>query len=137
VKQPEEKMLSKLPEGKKRSILDHQFAFISFKDYDSAERAVLEIPYLKINDSKYNEILFSLIEPIKVSCNIEEKYIFVKCREMLKFSTFLIESLKEPLKVFTNTQELEESREHFKEMMKENDGIYFIKDKSSHLECCR
>ena len=62
-----------MPENKKRSILEHQFAFITFKDPKSASRVVNEFTYLRLNDKKYNEDLAKIIEAIKSSNLIEER----------------------------------------------------------------
>jgi hypothetical protein len=35
--------------------LSHKFAFVCYKNPDSARRAVNEVPYLRISDKTYNE----------------------------------------------------------------------------------
>ena len=54
VKEPDSKGLDKLPEEKRASILAHKYAFVCFKNFDSAMRAVNEVPYYKLNDKAYN-----------------------------------------------------------------------------------
>jgi RNA recognition motif. (a.k.a. RRM, RBD, or RNP domain) len=72
MKNPDVKSLSNLPETKRNNILAHQFAFVTFKNFESASRAVNEFPYLKINDKKYNDELNKLVEKIR-SNNLVEK----------------------------------------------------------------
>jgi RNA recognition motif-containing protein len=55
IKEPTENELAKLPEEKKQQILTHKYAFICFKSFDDAEKALNKLPYYKITDKAYNE----------------------------------------------------------------------------------
>jgi hypothetical protein len=76
VKESDQKLLEKLPEEKRKYILEHQFAFITFKDPNSAGRVVNEVPYLKQNNKSHNEELRRIVETIKKSTPIEERLLF-------------------------------------------------------------
>jgi RNA recognition motif-containing protein len=73
MKNPDGKSLSNLPETKRNTILNHQFAFVTFKNFDSATRAVNEFPYLSITDKKYNEELNKLVERIRSNSLVEKE----------------------------------------------------------------
>lgn len=70
---PEERSLQKLSIEKRNFILNHQFAFVTFKDFKDADRVVNEFPYLKLNNKKYNEEIFCLNQQIIETNLIEEK----------------------------------------------------------------
>lgn len=55
IKEPRENELAKLPEEKKQQILTHKYAFICYKNFDDAEKAVNKVPYYKVSDKAYNE----------------------------------------------------------------------------------
>ena len=59
------KLVEKLPDEKKRSILEHQFAFITFRDFAAASKVVNEHPYLRLNDNKYNNEIGTLATTIE------------------------------------------------------------------------
>jgi len=65
IKAPEQSQIDKLPEEKRKEILDHQFAFITFKEFSSAARVVNEVQYLKQKDKNYNNELISIVELTK------------------------------------------------------------------------
>ena len=65
--------LQKLPIEKRNFILNHQFAFVTFKDCKDADRVINEFPYLKLNNKKYNDEIFSLNQKISETKLIEEK----------------------------------------------------------------
>lgn len=73
VKSPDEKSLRNLPDDKKTKIMNHLFAFITFKDFNSAEKAVSEAPFLKLSDPNYNKKILNLSEILKNSGRINEK----------------------------------------------------------------
>ena len=77
VKPTDPAQIEALPEDKKKSILEHQFAIITFRDPKSAARVVNEIPYTRLNDRKYNDELKSLIEGLRGYNIIEERLIFI------------------------------------------------------------
>ncbi len=65
IRVPKENELSKLPDDKRNQILTHKYAFICYKNFDDAERAVNRVPYLKIQDKTYNTELEKLAELLK------------------------------------------------------------------------
>ena len=67
VKSPEEVKLNKnLPEEKRKSILEHKYAFVCFKSLDGpAKKAVSKVPYLKLNDDTYNQKIEKISEIVK------------------------------------------------------------------------
>ena len=73
MKQPEEKNLNYLPSEKKEFVMNHQFAFITFKEFASADLAVNEVPYLKIRDEDYNKEIEVVAEEVKKHTNVEDK----------------------------------------------------------------
>lgn len=138
MKIPEENSLSKVPLEKKTLILNYQFAFITFKEFKSAERVVDEIPYFKVSDSEYNSELQSLSILVKENEIVEERYrIRFYYRDIYKFSCFLIENVKNYKMVFSNSDLLTDIKETFKKLINNFDGVYQSKNKYEHLECCR
>jgi RNA recognition motif-containing protein len=65
IRVPKENELSKLPDDKRNQILTHKYAFICYKNFDDAERAVNRVPYLKIQDKNYNTELERVAELLK------------------------------------------------------------------------
>lgn len=62
MKSTDPNLVEKLPEEKRKSILEHQFAFITFKDFSAAGRVVNEFPYLKPGDNAYNQDITSIAD---------------------------------------------------------------------------
>ena len=63
INEPDPKKLdSKIPEDKRNQIVSHKYAFICFKNFDSAERAVNEVPYYKISNKIYNQEIDKIVE---------------------------------------------------------------------------
>ncbi len=73
LKEPDSGLLEKLPEDKRKDILHHKFAFVCYKDPQSAINAVNEVPYSKIEDSNYNNKLNGICKIIKPYDIIPEK----------------------------------------------------------------
>lgn len=65
IKVPKENELSKLPDDKRNQILTHKYAFICYKNFDDAERAVNRVPYMKIQDKAFNTELEKIAELLK------------------------------------------------------------------------
>lgn len=63
----------KLPENKRTHILNHQFAFLTFKDPQASMRVVDEFPYLKQNDKKFNDELKNIVEVARKTNEVEER----------------------------------------------------------------
>jgi len=129
VREPDATTLDKLPEEKKNQILSHQFAFICFKDFDSAKRAVNEIPYYKVNDKEFNKELDKLVELLKNN-GVEQEF-------LQKGAAYIIENVKEFKNVHTDQSLLTTSIEEFRKHLKENDDNYIVKDKEDRMDCCQ
>jgi len=74
IKEPREnELMSKLPEDKKSQILSHKYAFICYKNFDDAERAVNKVPYYKITDNEYNKKLDKFASLLKSQPEFKEE----------------------------------------------------------------
>lgn len=62
---PNSSNLDKLPEEKRTFILNHQYAFICYKEFDPAKNVVDKVSYLKLTDQEYNKKLESLVDILK------------------------------------------------------------------------
>ncbi len=65
--------MANLPDEKKSHIMNFLFAFITFKDFNSAEKAVNEASFLKPSNPKFNKELLNLSEIVKDLGRLEEK----------------------------------------------------------------
>ena len=74
MKSTDPKLVEKLPDEKKKSILEHQFAFITFKTFSSASKVVNEYPYFKLNDEKYNSEIKDLATQIEKINLVDSTY---------------------------------------------------------------
>lgn len=126
IKKPKTEIDNKLPEEKKQQIMAHQYGFICFKKADSAMKAMSEVPFFKLNDTKYNDRLVSLAKKAGDAIPEEQKY---------RFAVYLIENYENPEK--TVESELQEAAVKFSNLLKEFDGNYIIKDKTDRFECCQ
>ena len=129
VKVPEANVIKKeLPEDKKRQILNHKYAFVCYKSLDGPAKIVVsKVPYLKIKDLKYNK----KIEEIAKRLNISG----VKEDNMYKCACYIIENnLEEKTK---NKVDLDKAINAFNNVIKENDGQYFVRYKENRLYCCQ
>jgi len=130
IREPDEKALDpKLPEDKKNYILSHKFAFICFKDFDAARRAVNEIPYYKLHDKTYNAEIDKLVDLLRKN-GVEEDHLH-------KGAAYIIENVDNYKKVFEDQSLLNDTLETFRKHLKENDDTYIVKDKDDRLECCQ
>ena len=128
VREPEaEKLKKELPEDKKKQILSHKYAFVCFKELDGpAKNAVAKVPYLKISDQEYNKKIEKLSEEAtKEGVKDEDKY---KC------ACYILD-FNEEGKV--GKPEFKEVISEFNNNIKDNDGVYMIKDKTDRLDCCQ
>jgi RNA recognition motif-containing protein len=73
LKSPEENTLANLPSVKKTNIMNYLFAFITFKDFNSAEKAVNEASFIKPLDPNFNKEFFNLSEIVKELGRFDEK----------------------------------------------------------------
>jgi RNA recognition motif-containing protein len=62
IREPDAKSLEKLPEEKRKHILAHKYAFICFKNFDSAKAAVNVEPFYKLNNKEFNSKMEKLVE---------------------------------------------------------------------------
>ncbi|MCQ2819442.1 MAG: hypothetical protein MJ252_19440 [archaeon] len=134
IREPEEARLNaKLPEEKKKQIMSHKYAFVCFESLDGpAVNAVNQVPYYKIDDDAFNakmDKLAGIIKKDMEKIGIEEGNIY-------KFAAYLDEKgvaddmLKDPSGLKTHYEE-------FYKLIKENDEIYILKDKTNRLGCCQ
>jgi RNA recognition motif-containing protein len=65
IREPDSKSLDKLPDEKKKHILAHKYAFICYKNFDSAKNAVNFEPYYKLNNKEYNSNIEKLADLAK------------------------------------------------------------------------
>jgi len=119
----------KLPEEKKKSILNHKFAFICFKEFDPAKKAVNQVPFYKLNDKSYNAEIDKLVDLLRKN-GVEED-------NLHKGAAFMIENVNDYKKLYDDQNLLTESIEAFRKHLKENDDVYIVKDKEDRLECCQ
>jgi len=132
IKAPEQSQIDKLPEEKRKEILDHQFAFITFKEFSSAARVVNEVQYLKQKDKNYNNELISIVELTKkkTGAGLEDNHLYA-------FACFLMESEGGHKPALADKAKLNQKIEDFKKILKDNDDVYLIKDKEDRLICCQ
>jgi polyadenylate-binding protein len=129
IRDPDPSNLEKLPEGKRNQILSHKFAFVCFKDFDAASRAVNQIPYLKTHDNEYNQEISRLVELLSKN-GVEEK-------DLYRGAAYIIENVENYKNVFGDQHLLDESLEAFRKHLKENDDAYIVKDKEDRMDCCQ
>jgi len=129
VQEPDPKALEKLPEEKRAGILAHKYAFICFKDFDAAKRVVNEVPFYKLNDKAYNSKVDELVALLKKS-GVEEE-------QLRRGAVYLIENTEDQKKLFSEPAFLKEQLESFQKHLKENDGVYVVKDKTDRMDCCQ
>ena len=129
VKEVDEKNLEKLPEEKRKDISEHKFAFITFKNPESASKLVNEQPYLKINDKNYNTELVSIVEVLKQT--------ELDSRHHHRFACYLIENEKEYKTILNEKNTLSLKVDSFKKYLLENDDTYIVQDKTDRLDCCQ
>jgi len=132
IKESDPKMLEKLPEEKRKHIMDHQFAFITFKDPNSASRVVNELPYLKNKNKKHNEEITKIVETTKkMTTELEDRFLY-------KFAAYLFDdNEKDYSTIISDKTKLAESIQAFKKHLSENDDNYIPKDRTDRIECCQ
>jgi len=129
VKQTDPKLLEELPENKRKAILDHQFAFITFKDPRAAMKVVDEFSYLKVKNKEYNNELLRVVENLRKASVVEERHLY-------RFACYLMENEnKEYSNILTEMNRLNMTTESFKKHLIEYDDNYITKDKADRLEC--
>jgi RNA recognition motif-containing protein len=127
---PDKDTLStKLPEEKRNFILNHKYAFICYKNFDSATKAVNKVSYEKINNKEYNAELNSIVEALKKQ-NVLEPNLY-KC------ACFIIENCENYKTSYGTESKLKEFIKNFEKNMADNDNNYIVKDKTDRMECCQ
>ena len=129
VRVPEaDKLKKELPEEKRKHILEHKYAFVCFKSLEGpAKKAVAKVPYLKLEDTEYNKKIEEIAKKIN-EAGVEED-------DMYKCACYIMDNNAED-KV-NNKEELEKLIKSFQDLIKDNDGVYMIKNKEGRLDCCQ
>lgn len=129
VQEPDSKQLEKLPEEKRTQILQHKYAFICYKDFDAAKKVVNEVSFYKIQDKAYNAAVDEVVTLVKKH-NVEEDH-------LQRCAVYLMENVEDHRRMFNDEDLFKDNLEAFHKLMKENDGVYVIKDKSDRMDCCQ
>ena len=129
VRVPEaDKLKKELPEEKRKHILEHKYAFVCFKSLDGpAKKAVAKVPYLKLEDEKYNQKIEEISKKVNEAGVGED--------DMYKCACYIMDNNAE--EQIENKEELERLVKAFKDLINDNDGVYMIKSKEGRLDCCQ
>ena len=129
VRVPEaDKLKKELPEEKRKHILEHKYAFVCFKSLDGpAKKAVAKVPYLKLEDEKYNQKIEEISKKVNEAGVGED--------DMYKCACYILDNNAE--EKIENKEELERLVKAFKDLINDNDGVYMIKSKEGRLDCCQ
>ena len=129
VRVPEaDKLKKELPEEKRKHILEHKYAFVCFKSLDGpAKKAVAKVPYLKLEDEKYNQKIEEISKKVNEAGVGED--------DMYKCACYIMDNNAE--EKIGNKEELERLVKAFKDLINDNDGVYMIKSKEGRLDCCQ
>jgi polyadenylate-binding protein len=129
VRVPEaDKLKKELPEEKRKHILEHKYAFVCFKSLDGpAKKAVAKVPYLKLEDEKYNQKIEEISKKVNEAGVGED--------DMYKCACYIMDNNAE--EKIENKEELERLVKAFKDLINDNDGVYMIKSKEGRLDCCQ
>ena len=123
-----DKLKKELPEEKRKHILEHKYAFVCFKSLDGpAKKAVAKVPYLKIDDEEYNKKIEEISNKVKEAGLGED--------DIYKCACFILDNNAE--EKINNKDEFDRLLKSFNESIKENDGVYIIKNKEGRLDCCQ
>jgi hypothetical protein len=129
IRTPDPTTLDRLPEEKKKSILSYKYAFICYKEFDSASKAVNKISYEKLKNKDFNKELYAIVEALQK--------LKLKQENLYRCACFIIENCDGYKTSYTNETKLKEFVAHFDKHMLENDNAYVVKDKTDRLECCQ
>ena len=129
VRVPEaDKLKKELPDEKRKHILEHKYAFVCFKSLDGpAKKAVAKVPYLKLEDEKYNQKIEEISKKVNEAGVGED--------DMYKCACYIMDNNAE--EKIENKEELERLVKAFKDLINDNDGVYMIKSKEGRLDCCQ
>jgi len=130
IRMPELSTLGKLPEEKRNFIMNHKYAFVCFKDFDAASKAVNKVSYEKLTNKEYNKELNAIVDALKKQQGMSEENLY-RC------ACFIIENCDNYKADFGNDTKLKEFIKAFEKHMVENDNVYTVKDKSDRMECCQ
>lgn len=128
VRDPKENIDSKIPEDKRKNILNHKFAFICFKNPENAKKAVSIAPFRKLSDNAFNEKLEGIVSTISGLKRLPEEHHY-------RFATYLIENKENPNKILSDQVSCSNAIEEFQSYLKEHDDNYLVKDKTDRVEC--
>lgn len=110
------------------NIFVHQYGFVCFKSIDGpAEKAVIKVPYLKLNDEAYNKQVEEYAQIFREQ-GIKEEDVY-KC-------TCYVHEYKLDDKMSTE-EGLAEIKKSFLELMDFYDGHYVVRNADDRLHCCR
>lgn len=129
IREPDASALDKLPEDKKNSILQHQFAFICFKNFDSAKRVVNEVPYYRVNDKEFNKEIDRYVELLRKNA--------VNVDHLHRGAAYIIENIENYQNLEKDQTRLTEVIEEFTKYLKEHDDNYIVKNKDDRMDACQ
>jgi len=123
-----ERVDKKTPECISSNIFVHQYGFVCFKSIDGpAEKAVIKVPYLKLNDEAYNKQVEEQAEVFRG--------LGIKDEDVYKCTCYVHEyKLKDKMK---SEEGLAEIKKSFLELMDFYDGHYVVRNVEDRLHCCR
>ena len=99
-----------------------------FKSLDGpAKKAVAKVPYLKLEDEEYNKKIEAIGKKVNEAGVGED--------DMYKCACYILDNNAED-KV-NNKEELEKLMKSFQDLIKDNDGVYMIKNRDGRLDCCQ
>lgn len=131
-------MLRNIPEEKKQFILNHKYAFICYKKFDSASIVVNQVSYLKITNKEYNSELLSIVKLLKGYCDTSMiKQNLIKEENLYRCACYIIENYQNYQTLVNDPSNLQELIQNFETYMEKNDNTYVVKDKTDRMECCQ
>ena len=123
-----DKLKQEIPEAKKRQILNHKYAFVCYKSLDGpAKKAISQVPYLKISDEKYNKRINEIVK------KVYDAGLGVKENDLYKCACYITENNLN----FKTKIDMDKVIQDFNKIMKENDGVYKVKNGENRLYCCQ
>lgn len=132
IRNPDPTLLTKLPEEKRNFIMNYKYAFICFKQFDSASKAVNKVSYEKLTNQEYNKELYAIVEALK-----KQNFGGEEGENLHRAACFIIENCDNYKTDYKNETKLKEFIKAFEKHMVENDNVYTVKDKTDRMECCQ
>lgn len=84
--------------------MKHKYAFICFKNFDSAANVVNQVSYLKINDKNYNKEIKSLADSLKKQGCPPEHLYRCACYIYENINDYKNADLKQSLEIFNKVK---------------------------------